>query len=361
MRNNYLRTAFYAAAVLVSARTTWGSKPAPAAWSAGQGDRSGICREVRAALRDWASDPSQPQRNLTPLGVFGSDGRGDPRRPDGEVADGRKVRTGAFQRSWTRFSRFWPSTEKVPVPSTSRAPPPTPRPCQVPARLRRMWPWANRATRRSWPSRACLRAISGSQRAAPCPGAIAPGAGVGPHRHGRHAAADLGGADALVGTVVSLLQLVADLVALARPASSQVRRARWRVLTSTASNACAASSAASARASLFPSGSSATSVPPMWLPERAHSVARWRTSQISGEPRWLAGPLTPPGARPPAGGSSADTGECAGRRQPGGRGHARTPGGSPNKPFEWTGHHQLSASPPTTLCLPLKDSVGRTG
>jgi hypothetical protein len=29
-----------------------------------------------------------------------------------------------------------------------------------------------------------------------------------------------------------------------------------------------------------------------------------------------------------------------------------------NKPFEWTYHHQLSASPPQTPCLPLKASVG---
>jgi hypothetical protein len=32
----------------------------------------------------------------------------------------------------------------------------------------------------------------------------------------------------------------------------------------------------------------------------------------------------------------------------------------PNKPFEWTGHHHLSASPPRALCLPLKGSVLRT-
>ena len=31
-----------------------------------------------------------------------------------------------------------------------------------------------------------------------------------------------------------------------------------------------------------------------------------------------------------------------------------------NKPFEWTYHHQLSASPPQTPCLPLKASVGLT-
>ena len=34
-----------------------------------------------------------------------------------------------------------------------------------------------------------------------------------------------------------------------------------------------------------------------------------------------------------------------------------------NKPFEWTGPHQLSASPPQAPCLPLKGSVSqpRTG
>jgi hypothetical protein len=30
----------------------------------------------------------------------------------------------------------------------------------------------------------------------------------------------------------------------------------------------------------------------------------------------------------------------------------------PNKPFEWIGRHQLSASPAQTPCLPLKGSVG---
>ena len=28
-----------------------------------------------------------------------------------------------------------------------------------------------------------------------------------------------------------------------------------------------------------------------------------------------------------------------------------------NKPLEWTGHHQLSASPPQAPCLPLRGSV----
>ena len=32
-----------------------------------------------------------------------------------------------------------------------------------------------------------------------------------------------------------------------------------------------------------------------------------------------------------------------------------------NKPLEWTGHHQLSTSPPDTLCLPLRGSVRRIG
>ena len=30
-----------------------------------------------------------------------------------------------------------------------------------------------------------------------------------------------------------------------------------------------------------------------------------------------------------------------------------------NKPLEWTGHHQLSASPPQAPCLPLRGSVIR--
>jgi hypothetical protein len=30
----------------------------------------------------------------------------------------------------------------------------------------------------------------------------------------------------------------------------------------------------------------------------------------------------------------------------------------PNKPFEWTGHHQLSAPPSQAPCLALKGSVG---
>jgi hypothetical protein len=30
----------------------------------------------------------------------------------------------------------------------------------------------------------------------------------------------------------------------------------------------------------------------------------------------------------------------------------------PNKPLEWTGHHQLSAMPPLAVCLPLRGSVG---
>jgi hypothetical protein len=46
-------------------------------------------------------------------------------------------------------------------------------------------------------------------------------------------------------------------------------------------------------------------------------------------------------------------GSTAGRRQ-------RWQSSSSNKPFEWTGHHQLSASPPQALCLPLKGSVRRT-
>jgi len=29
----------------------------------------------------------------------------------------------------------------------------------------------------------------------------------------------------------------------------------------------------------------------------------------------------------------------------------------PNKPLEWTGHHQLSATQPQVLCLPLRGSV----
>ena len=32
-----------------------------------------------------------------------------------------------------------------------------------------------------------------------------------------------------------------------------------------------------------------------------------------------------------------------------------------NKPFEWTGRHLLSASPPQAPCLPLKGSVRRIG
>ena len=32
-------------------------------------------------------------------------------------------------------------------------------------------------------------------------------------------------------------------------------------------------------------------------------------------------------------------------------------GDTSNKPFEWTGHHQLSAPPPQDFCLPLKGSV----
>jgi hypothetical protein len=31
----------------------------------------------------------------------------------------------------------------------------------------------------------------------------------------------------------------------------------------------------------------------------------------------------------------------------------------PNKPLEWTGHHQLSATQPQVLCLPLSGSVRR--
>ncbi len=31
----------------------------------------------------------------------------------------------------------------------------------------------------------------------------------------------------------------------------------------------------------------------------------------------------------------------------------------PNKPLEWTGHHQLSATQPQVLCLPLRGSVRR--
>jgi hypothetical protein len=34
-------------------------------------------------------------------------------------------------------------------------------------------------------------------------------------------------------------------------------------------------------------------------------------------------------------------------------------GDTSNKPFEWTGHHQLSAPPPQDSCLPLKGSVRR--
>jgi len=30
-----------------------------------------------------------------------------------------------------------------------------------------------------------------------------------------------------------------------------------------------------------------------------------------------------------------------------------------NKPFEWSGHHQLTASPPQAPCLPLKGGVRR--
>jgi hypothetical protein len=32
-----------------------------------------------------------------------------------------------------------------------------------------------------------------------------------------------------------------------------------------------------------------------------------------------------------------------------------------NKPFEWTGHHKLLATPPQASCLPLKGSVRRFG
>jgi len=30
-----------------------------------------------------------------------------------------------------------------------------------------------------------------------------------------------------------------------------------------------------------------------------------------------------------------------------------------NKPLEWKGHHQLSAAPPLSPCLPLRGSVRR--
>ena len=36
-------------------------------------------------------------------------------------------------------------------------------------------------------------------------------------------------------------------------------------------------------------------------------------------------------------------------------------GDTSNKPFEWTGLHQLSAAPPQASCLPLKGSVRRIG
>ena len=29
----------------------------------------------------------------------------------------------------------------------------------------------------------------------------------------------------------------------------------------------------------------------------------------------------------------------------------------PNRPLEWTGHHQLSAAPPQIPCMPLRGSV----
>jgi len=34
-------------------------------------------------------------------------------------------------------------------------------------------------------------------------------------------------------------------------------------------------------------------------------------------------------------------------------------GGTSNKPFEWTGRHELPATPTPAPCLPLKGSVGR--
>ena len=41
------------------------------------------------------------------------------------------------------------------------------------------------------------------------------------------------------------------------------------------------------------------------------------------------------------------------------RGRYLWEGDTSNKPFEWTGHHQFSATPPQALCLPLKGSVIR--
>ena len=35
--------------------------------------------------------------------------------------------------------------------------------------------------------------------------------------------------------------------------------------------------------------------------------------------------------------------------------------GTPNKPLEWTGHHQLSTGPAQIHCLPLRGSVRRIG
>jgi hypothetical protein len=34
--------------------------------------------------------------------------------------------------------------------------------------------------------------------------------------------------------------------------------------------------------------------------------------------------------------------------------------GTPNKPLEWTGHHQLFTGPAQIHCLPLRDSVRPT-
>jgi len=42
------------------------------------------------------------------------------------------------------------------------------------------------------------------------------------------------------------------------------------------------------------------------------------------------------------------------------RGRCLWEGDTSNKPFEWTGHHKLSATPPQASCLPLKGSVEST-
>jgi hypothetical protein len=42
------------------------------------------------------------------------------------------------------------------------------------------------------------------------------------------------------------------------------------------------------------------------------------------------------------------------------RGRCLWEGDTSNKPFEWTGHHKLLATPPQASCLPLKGSVSQS-